>query len=159
MRIGCVAGWGLSAVLAAALGAVGYVILSPGGLQVDEDGRTAVLLAPEERTLVLGEMRGLLEAVQTITVASVEGDMETVAATATSVGMAAAEGESAQMLGKLPLDFMRLGMSTHKGFDDLADLARETGDGQQVLRQMGELMRNCTSCHAGYRLGIEGEAL
>jgi hypothetical protein len=157
MKAGCIAGWGLSAVLALALGAGVYKVLSPSGLTVEADGRTAVLLLPAERNLVLAEMRGLLEAVQAITVAALDGDMDAVTATASRVGMAAAQGESAQMLGKLPLAFMKLGMSTHKGFDDLADLAREGGDGPQVLRQMGQLMLNCTSCHAGYRIGIEGE--
>ena len=157
MKAGCIAGWALSAVLAVALGAGAYKVLSPSGLTVEADGRTAVLLLPEERNMVLGEMRGLLEAVQAITIAALDEDMEAVAQTATAVGMAAAQGESAQMLGKLPLDFLKLGMSTHKGFDDLADLAREGGDGPAVLRQMGGLMLNCTSCHAGYRIGIEGE--
>lgn len=52
--------------------------------------------------MVLGEMRTFLEGVQTIVEAIAEDDMETVAATATSIGMAATGGEPAQFIAKLP---------------------------------------------------------
>lgn len=156
MKAGCAIGWGLSAVLAVGLGAMSYVFLVRGHVEPHADGRTVVLLLPDERNRVLGEMRGLLEAVQAITAAAARDDMAMVATAASGVGMAAAQAESPAMIAKLPLDFKLLGMGTHKAFDDLAELAATTTDGRVISRQLGEVMLNCTSCHAGYRLGIEG---
>ena len=144
--------WGLSAVLIAGLAYGAYKFIVVGSVETGVDGRSVVLLSPDERLKVLGEMRGLLEAVQTITSALVDGDMKTVETTARSVGMAAAEGESPAMMAKLPLEFKRLGMSTHKAFDDLADLAAGGAVPMAVLGNLSTLMLNCTSCHQGYQL-------
>ncbi len=149
-------GWLLSAVLAVGLGAMSYTFLIAGQTEPHADGRTVVLLSADERNKVLGEMRGLLEAVQGITLAAVDGDMAEVQAVATSVGMAAAGGESPALIRKLPLEFKTLGLGTHQAFDDLATLAASSDDPMEVLGEMGAVMSNCTSCHAGYRLGIEG---
>lgn len=157
MKLGCALGWGLSAVLAAAFGITGYTVLVGGQVEPHVDGRTAVLLKPDERNRALTEMRALLEAVQTITAAAVEDDMATVTEAASAVGMSAAKGENPQLLAKLPGPFLKLGMDTHRAFDDLAELAGQTDDGRVVLRQMGDVMLNCVSCHDGYRLGIEGQ--
>lgn len=157
MRIACIGGWALSAVLAVAFGATAYVFVVGGNVVASADGRTAVLLLADERDRVLGEMRALLEAVQTITAAAAEDDMASVVAAATAVGMAAAKAESPQMLGKLPLEFLRLGMGAHQAFDDLAGLAAQTTDGRVIARRMGEILLICTACHGGYRLRVEGE--
>ncbi len=155
MKAGCVIGWGLSAVLAIGLGAMSYVFLVRGEVETAEDGRTAILLAPGERDLVLAEMRGLLEAVQAIIAAAAEDDMETVAAAARAVGMAEAGTVPPGLIRKLPLDFKQKGMATHRSFDALADLALAAGDGREVLRELGGMMESCTGCHAGYRLGVD----
>lgn len=149
-------GWGLAAILAVALGAMSYTFLVAGKTTPYADGRTTVLLSKDERNKVLGEMRGLLEGAQEIVEASVEGDMVRVSEVARSIGMAAAEGESAQLIGKLPLEFKTLGLDTHRAMDDLAALAQTTDDPLVVLGALGDAMLNCTSCHAGYRLGVEG---
>ena len=156
MGIACKAGWALSAVLAAALGAGGYMFIIQGNTAPYEDGRTAILLTKDERNRVLAEMRGLLEGSKNIVQAAVKGDMTTVASEARAIGMAAAEGESAAMMAKLPLDFLRQGMSAHKAMDDLADMAGTTDDPLVILGTLGEAMEICTGCHAGYRLGVEG---
>jgi len=156
MKRRCWMCWGISAVLAAGLLGVGFFFVVKGNVEPHADGRTAVLLLPDERNLVLAEMRGLLETVQTILQASVAGDMRAVSTAATAAGMAAAEAEAAALLGKLPLEFMTMGMGTHKAFDALATTAQGTDDPMVVLNELGTLMDRCTGCHAGYRLGIEG---
>ncbi|MEP2531876.1 hypothetical protein [Shimia sp.] len=150
------AGWAVAGVLAAALGLSGYVFVVGGNTVPYEDGRTVILLTKDERNLVLGEMRGLLEAVQGITQAAVAGDMDEVAAQASAVGMAAADGESPALMAKLPLDFMTLGLGAHRSMDALAELAGTTDDPLVILGAMGDAMDACTGCHAGYRLGVEG---
>mgnify|MGYP000179404161 CR=1 FL=1 len=157
MKRGCWVCKGISLVLALALAGVGYIFVVKGNVEPHADGRTVVLLSADERNMVLGEMRGLLEAVQAVVQAATKGDMAEVSTAARAVGMVAAEGESAAMLGKIPLDFMKLGMGTHKAFDALAETADSTDDPLVVLGELGSLMDRCTSCHAGYRFGIEGE--
>ncbi len=148
-------GWALAVVLAAGLGWMSYTFLVRGNVELLADGRTAVMLLPDERTKVLGEMRGLLEAVQAITEAASQNDMNAVAEAATAVGMGAARAENPQLIAKLPLNFKMKGMAAHKAFDDLATLAGETDDGMVITGRLSEILSSCTSCHGGYRLGIE----
>ena len=145
--------WTVTAILAIMLAFVGFKFVT-GSVEQTDDGRTAILLTAPEKDLILGEMRTFLEGVQTIVEAIAEDDMETVATTATSIGMAATGGEPAQIIAKLPLDFKALGMGTHKAFDDLAIEATDMGDSTIVLSKLGDLMLRCTSCHAGYRFDV-----
>ena len=157
MKSGCGICRFINLVLAIGVAGLAYLVLVPGNVEPHADGRSVVLLTGDERNMVLGEMRGLLETVQVVVKASTKGDMEAVSAAATAAGMAAARGESAALIGKLPVEFMTLGMGTHKAFDALAVTAQGTDDPMVVLTELGTIMDNCTGCHAGYRLGIEGE--
>lgn len=148
--------WTITAVLAIMLAFVGFKFVT-GSTEQTDDGRTAIMMTAPERDMILSEMRTFLEGVQTIVEAIAADDMEVVAATATSIGMAATGGEPAQLIAKLPLDFKSLGMATHKAFDDLAMEATDMGDANIVLANLGDLMLRCTSCHAGYRFDVEDE--
>lgn len=158
MKTGCRLCWGLAVLLLVAVGLMAKTFILTGSVAPYADGRTSVLLLPDERNRVLGEMRVLLETVQAVTEAAAENDLEAAAKAASAVGMAAAQGESPALIGKLPLEFKTLGFATHKAFDDLADTARSTDDPMVVVAEMADVMNNCTACHASYRLGIEGEA-
>lgn len=155
MKGSCKLCWLVSLVLVAALGAMSYFFLIKGNVIVADDGRTAILMSAEERDLVLGEMRGFLEAIQGITTGISENDMGAVAQNASAVGMLAAAGTPPALMAKLPLEFKKLGFATHTAFDDLAQEANDMGDGAIVLAKTGALLARCTSCHAGYRFDIE----
>ena len=116
------------------------------------DGRTAILLPPTERDLVLGEMRAFLEAVQKISAALPEGDLAAAASAARKVGGAAQQGVPASLVAHLPLAFKRLGFDTHRRFDQLAMNAEQFGDPAQTQRELATLMNNCIACHAAYRI-------
>lgn len=148
--------WGVSAVLAVIVAFIGFQFVT-GTTTQSEDGRTAIIMTSPERDLILSEMRTFLEGVQTIVEAIAADDMETVATTATSIGMAATGGEPAALIAKLPLDFKSLGMGTHQAFDELSMEASDMGDGTIVLAKLGELMLRCTSCHAGYRFEVAAD--
>ncbi len=148
--------WGISAVLIIAVAAMAYMFVIRGSVTESADGRTAIMLAGSERDLILEEMRGFLEAVQTITTALAEKDMKTVTESAHKVGMANAGGVPVTLMAKLPLEFKTLGMATHKAFDDLSQEASDMGDAGVTLAKLGELLNNCTTCHAGYRLAADG---
>ncbi len=145
----------LNIVLIAALAYGAYKFIIQGSVEQTDDGRTAVILTAAEKDFVLSEMRGFLETVQGIVSAIAEEDMASVAEIATAAGSADAGNAPAPLVGKLPLEFKDLGMATHALFDDIATRANESADAKTVTQALGELMQNCTGCHAGYRLDIE----
>lgn len=148
--------WLVSLVLAVAIAAMGYLFIVRGDVGESQDGRTAIMLEGVERDLVLKEMREFLETVEEITGALGEGDMETVAQAALKVGSAAAGGVPLTLMSKLPIEFKTLGLETHKAFDDLAQMATQSGDIKVVVANLSQVLGNCTTCHAGYRLAVEG---
>ena len=114
------------------------------------------MLEAGERDFVLGEMRVFLETVQGVVAAVAQNDMAKVAELSTAVGMGSTGGETAALIGKLPLEFKTLGLATHALFDDLATEATDMGDPTVITASLGVLLENCTSCHAGYRFDVAG---
>ncbi len=157
MKKTCKFCWAVSLVLAGVLAFGAYTFLIRGDVTEAEDGRTAIQLTAGERNHVLGEMRGLLEAVQSITAGLAANDMEQVASSATAVGMALAGDESPSLIAKLPLEFKKNGFAAHAAFDSLAATARDNGDATLVVQELSEILGACTACHAGYRLALEAE--
>lgn len=132
--------------------AVVVVFFVRGQTEMASDGRTAVLLAPNERDLVLSEMRGVLGSVQGIVEGLDAGDMKRVAKAARESGMAAAADVNPALMAKLPLEFKQLGLSLHRRFDELAAAADSGASREQVLKLLSEQLSACVGCHAGYRL-------
>lgn len=147
--------WLLCLVLAIALGAMAYLFVIRGDVAKSEDGRTAILLKGAERDFILGEMREFLEGVQEITGAIGEGDMKTIVEVGTKLGSEAVGGVPVAIMSKLPIDFKSLGVDTHGLFDKVAATAKETDDPKILSSAVSELLGNCTTCHSGYRLGVE----
>ena len=147
--------WALSALLIVAVAGMGYVFFNPGNLRQTDDGRTAIMLSADERNLVLAEMRGFLEGIETITMGIVDNDMQAIAQSARKMGMAAAGQVPLTLMGKLPSEFRSLGMATHQAFDALAVEAQDIGDGQVILSGLGALINNCTTCHRAYRIDVD----
>ncbi len=146
--------WTLTALFALALATSLYLFLVRGSVAPASDGRTAVLLEPGERDLVLAEMRAFLQATQAVLVSANQGDLATAATAARKVGTAAQHAVPASLIGKLPLEFKRLGFDTHARFDQLALDATDLGDPSQTLTALGELMSNCVGCHAAFRIDV-----
>ncbi len=144
--------WTISIVLLLVVSAMTYKFILSGSVAPSSDGRQALLLEPGERDLVLAEMRGFLEAVQSITTAVGSKDTEQIATAAGKVGAAAQQAVPGSLVGKLPLPFKKLGFDTHRKFDMLALDADELGDPEHSLQQLSELMQNCVACHAAYRI-------
>ena len=132
-----------------------YLFVIRGQTVPASDGRTAILLAPGERDLVLGEMRGFLVALQTISQAIVDEDTATAVKAARKVGAATQQEVPASLVGKLPLEFKQLGFDTHTRFDQLALNMEQFGDTSEALPELATLMGNCTACHAVYRFDLE----
>ncbi len=124
-----------------------------GQTRLAPDGRTTVLLAPDERNLVLTEMRGMLGAVQGVVDGVNAGDMKEVAQAARASGMAAAADVNPALMAKLPLDFKELGLSVHKRFDEISTEADSGASREQVLASLSTQLSACVACHTVYRIG------
>lgn len=147
--------WLLILVLGASTGIMGYKFIWSGQVVPASDGRTAILLSPGERDLVLGEMRTFLESTQAILAAAANDSMDGVVDAARKMGVAAQNEVPNSLVGKLPVAFKKLGFGTHQKFDQLALDAEAMEDPAHTLTQLAELMGNCVACHATYRIDLE----
>ncbi len=131
-----------------------YKFMFQGSVIASADGRMSIQLNAAERDLVLEEMRAFLAAVQQVTQAVTENNMSLAAEAARKVGRVAQDAVPGTLVGKLPMEFKKLGFDTHTKFDQLALNAEDFGDANQVLVQLAELMHNCVACHSAYRIDI-----
>jgi hypothetical protein len=150
---------GLLLILLASKSMAGGTIETPPDDEASSDSRVEIIVTPAERNQILEEMRGLLEAVQTVIVANNAGDLDTVAVAGRKVGRANMTPHSAEFKDKLPMDFRKLGMDTHLRFDKLALGAEQSESTDQLSQQLGELMGNCVACHKTYRLTVQRQPL
>lgn len=132
------------------------IVFVRGHTMAAPDGRTAILLQRGERDFVLEEMRLLLVAVRGLNEGLAQGDKALIARSARSIGMAAAHDAAPTLLAKLPLDFKRLAMPLHQGFDDLAAAAERDEPIPALHNRLIEQMDRCIACHAAFRLEAEG---
>ncbi len=127
-----------------------------GNTAAGTDGRTAVVLAPAERELVLGEMRLLLTATHGILAGINANDMGQVATAARSAGMGAAVDVNPALMAKLPLPFKELGMSVHHRMDDIAAAAENGKPASELMGMLADTMSSCIACHASWQLKADG---
>lgn len=146
--------WTILLLLLLALAGAVYKFGFLGSVEQAPDGRQALQLTVDERNMVLGEMRAFLVAVQNVIAATNTEDMNAAAQAARSVGMAAQTGVPPGLIAKLPMEFKKLGFSTHRKFDALALDAEQLGDPQHTREQLATLMNNCIACHATYSLAV-----
>ncbi|MGB5198889.1 MAG: hypothetical protein WBR56_03195, partial [Sedimenticolaceae bacterium] len=88
-------------MLALIIAALVYVFVIRGQVLPASDGRTAILLAPGERDLVLTEMRDFLVALQQISQSIADGDATTAMQAARRVGAASQHQVPPGLVGKL----------------------------------------------------------
>ena len=131
-----------------------YKFIIQGSTTENSDDRITLLLDDSERNLVLAEMRAFLASIQQINQGLSENNMELVALSARKSGNAAQGNMPGSLVGKLPIDFKKLGRDTHARFDQLAMDAEDLEDSSHTMGQLSRLMENCVSCHAMYRIDI-----
>ncbi len=143
--------WILVVVFGFVTGFMAYKFILSGDVIKSEDGRFAVRLTSDERDLVLNEMRTFLDSVQKITQGVASNDFDAVGEAARKVGRAAQQGMPGTLVGKLPLEFKKLGFDTHTRFTQLALDAEQMSDAEHTISQLSELLQNCVACHATYK--------
>ncbi len=122
-----------------------------GSTEKSSDNRTAVLLSPSERDLVLSEMRQLLKTVNGVIVGMSENDQAKMILSAEQSGMKMAADVNPALMAKLPMEFKKLGMSVHGDFDQLALDLKKGMSQQETLKRMGAITNKCLACHQTYR--------
>lgn len=132
-----------------------YKFLFQGVTEQASDGRMAIKLNENEKNLVLEEMRAFLTSTQQIIASINSKDLKQVAKSARAVGRAAQDAVPGTLMGKLPMEFKKLGVDTHNKFDLLAMDAEQLEDAAHSMNQLEELLQNCVACHASYRIELE----
>ena len=146
--------WAISLVFASLTAILAYLLVVPGDTRPSSDERISIVMSGAERDMVLGEMRAFLGSVQVITRGVVDNDVKGVVEAARHVGAEAQQAVPASLVAKLPLAFKKLGFDTHQRFDQLARNVADLGDTADALPELAELLRNCTACHATYRIEV-----
>lgn len=126
-----------------------------GNTSAIEGQRTAIVLQPAERELVLMEMRGLLSSTQGILAGLDAKDMAHVAKSARASGMASAADVNPALMAKLPMSFKQLGMSVHEAMDEIAKDAESGKPAADILNKLSNTLSSCVACHAAWQLKSE----
>ena len=140
------------AVLVLVIAAMVYKFLIAGSTEKGEDGRVAVLLEPGERAFMLHEMRDFVAGLQQVSDGLARDDMDAVAKAARAVGTAKAHDVPVAMLGKLPIEFKKLALSTHREFDTIAADAEGVRTPKHTLQQLSDVLQKCVACHSTYQI-------
>ncbi len=130
-----------------------YKFFINGTITVSSDERTAIVLNTTERAYVLKEMRGLLEAIEAVTLGISQDDMKVVSLASWEVGIGATRSgnEPMALIAKLPLEFKSLRMSVHRNFDELALEAETMGDGALFWVSLAQFWTHAPLDHANYK--------
>ncbi|MBU1214466.1 MAG: hypothetical protein KKA63_04435 [Gammaproteobacteria bacterium] len=120
-----------------------------------EGQRTAIMLQPAERELVLAEMRGLLGSTHGILDGLGKKDMQQVFQAASASGMGSAADVNPALMAKLPMSFKELGMSVHHAMDEIAQDAKAGKPSGEILNKLSNTLASCVACHAAWQLKSE----
>ena len=135
--------------------ALGFIAITTSVAANEIDKRQILPITEMQRDHVLTEMRALLSGTQNILDAVLREDMAAVARYARSLGMGMVHKAEDHLKAVLPKEFMQLGMSVHKDFDQIAIDAESLRDPKHTLRQLSESMKKCNACHAGYQIRVK----
>jgi hypothetical protein len=114
------------------------------------DRREPVTVSLEVRDAIRREMRTMLSSLNTLLTAGARGDTSAMREAAARSGLAAAADPALAKI--LPAEFLKLGMSTHRQFDELGGALQAGMTSDSVLARLGRLTASCVACHAAFRL-------
>jgi hypothetical protein len=116
------------------------------------DDRTVIVLHPEERELVLAEMRGLLAATQGILEGASQNDIPRIIGAARTAGMVGMADVNMALMDKLPPEFKAVGMGIHHDMDDIAKAAEDGKPATELLKMTSVTLTKCVACHAVWQI-------
>lgn len=113
------------------------------------DTRTSLGLSAQMKEHQLSNMRGHMEAIQSIVGLMAENKFEEASGMAhTQLGLTPEMQAMCSMMGNE--NFKEMGFAFHKSADDLGDVLK-TGDVNASLRALNKTMEYCVGCHAAFR--------
>lgn len=118
----------------------------------DEDKRAPVMLRPNEKTAMLGDMREYLKGLQTIFTALAKEDMDAVAAQAKALGRINVFETYLMFPTVSGVRFRELAAQVHEDFEEIAVDALANRNPKTTLGKLATTMRRCVSCHESFRL-------
>jgi hypothetical protein len=125
------------------------------GAVIDPDQRLKLTLPPDERHMVLDEMRRFVVAVKQIMDGLATKDYEMVSKAAETMGSGAANEIPDYVVAKLPETFKQLAGKVHTTFDAISLDAADMEDPEHTISQMAALYGHCIACHAIYQVDRE----
>lgn len=131
---------------------IACLLISTSAIAADKDSRQVLALSEAQRSHVLEEMRALLSGTRNILAALSTDDMASVSKSARPLGLGMAHKAEDHLKGVLPKEFMKLGMSLHQDFDQIAADAESKKDPKLTLRQLSDAMAKCVACHDAYQI-------
>lgn len=144
--------WSVAFVFAIAALCFAGSVVAKGRSASKGDQRETVSLSRAETAEMLSGMRTYLETVQGIVSALAENKVARVGDLASRSGNKMLSGMNPMMGLKLPVGFAMMSLDTHDKFDKLAEKARRGVSRTEVLTDLGDILSNCSGCHAAYRL-------
>ena len=128
-----------------------YNFVYKGDGVVEADGRISIEMTKDEKNFILLEMRNFLEATKDISEGIVGKDIEKII-TAGTTGSGIIDRVPTSLMRKLPLAFKKMGFSTQNKFRDIARLAKDKGDYDEILKEYNVMLKYCVKCHVKYRM-------
>lgn len=134
--------------------AMSLLLISISATAGEIDTRRSLPMNEMQRDHILTEMRALLAGAQGILSALTRDDMASVADHARPLGTGMPHKGEDHMKAILPQEFMQMGMSLHRDFDQIAADAESLKDPKHTLKQLSDSMGKCVSCHASYQIRV-----
>ncbi len=122
-----------------------------GSTAADTDNRTAIMLHPAERALLLSEMRDLLVATQGVLAGANQRNLALIAKAARAGGMAGTAEANPALMAKLPLEFKALNMNVRHEMDQIAKAAEDGRHTGELLKMTSDTLTKCVACHAAWQ--------
>lgn len=130
-------------------------LLSASVLPSDPDKRQVLLLNTMQRHHILSEMRALLQGTQVILQGLTDGDIPTIVKQARALGTEMPHKGENHLRSVLPDEFLKMGMSVHQGFDQIAAEAESSQDVKLILKLLSNTTQTCVACHASYQIQVK----
>ena len=144
--------WSVAVVFAIAATVFAGSVVAKSRASGKGDQREAVTLSRAEAEEMLSGMRTYLETIQDIVSALAENKVARVPEIAARSGNTLLSGMNPMTGLKAPVGFTMMSLDTHDKFDKLAEKAGRAVSRTEVLTDLENILSNCTSCHAAYRL-------
>lgn len=144
---GCIAGVMVFASLAA-----GVPSWAQERTAAEEERRAPVVLRPNEKAAMLGDMRQYLTGLQVMFAALSRDDMDAVAEQAKALGKIRIFETYLRFPTASGAMFRGLATQVHEDFEEIAVDAKANRNPKATLEKLASTMKRCISCHETFRL-------